>query len=151
MPNYHNLFSTHPSFLLERLIKQYQKQDRLVIAYDFDDTVSPYWCADCSDVQSILRMCRNTLNAYFICYTSNNDIEKVKKFVEKYDLPFILLSNEELDVLKEYEVWGEKKLYGKAYMGVLRTTYVINEQGVIEIVYEKVKHDTNAEEVLCEL
>jgi ribosomal protein S13 len=61
------------------------------------------------------------------------------------------LSNEELDVLKEYEVWGEKKLYGKAYMGILRTTYVINEEGLIEKVYEKVKPESNAEEVLCEL
>lgn len=82
---------------------------------------------------------------------SKDSIKSHQKFVEKYDLPFILLSNEELDVLKEYEVWGEKKLYGKAYMGVLRTTYVINEQGVIEKVYEKVKPETNAEEVLCEL
>ena len=82
---------------------------------------------------------------------SKDSIKSHQKFVEKYDLPFILLSNEELDVLKEYEVWGEKKLYGKAYMGVLRTTYVVNEQGVIEKVYEKVKPESNAEEVLCEL
>lgn len=87
MPKYNYLFSTHPSFLLERLIKQYQKNDKLIIAYDFDDTVSPLWCADCGDVQSVLRMCRNTLDAYFICYTSNDNMEKVKNFIEKYDIP----------------------------------------------------------------
>ena len=82
---------------------------------------------------------------------SKDSVKSHLKFVEKYELPFILLSNEELDVLKEYEVWGEKKLYGKAYMGILRTTYVINEEGLIEKVYEKVKPESNAEEVLCEL
>ena len=87
MADYHYLYSTHPSFLLERLIKQYKTQDRLVIAYDFDDTISPYWCSDCSDVQSVLRMCRNTLDAYFICYTSNDNMEKVKNFIKKYDIP----------------------------------------------------------------
>lgn len=82
---------------------------------------------------------------------SKDSVKSHLKFVEKYELPFILLSNEDLDVLKEYEVWGEKKLYGKAYMGILRTTYVINEEGLIEKVYEKVKPESNVEEVLCEL
>ena len=71
--------------------------------------------------------------------------------MEKYDLPFILLSDIELNVLKQYEVWGEKKLYGKPYMGVLRTTYVIDENGTIINVYEKVKPENNAKEILCEL
>lgn len=87
MVDYRYLFSTNPSFLLERLITQYQKQDKLVIAYDFDDTISPYWCASCSEVQSVLRMCRDTLDAYFICYTSNDNMEKVKNFIEKCDIP----------------------------------------------------------------
>ena len=82
---------------------------------------------------------------------SKDSIKSHLKFVEKYELPFILLSDEKTDVLKEYDVWAKKKLYGKEYMGVLRTTYVINEEGLIEKVYENVKPEKNAEEVLCEL
>ena len=55
------LFSTHPSFLLERLITQYKKQDKLVIAYDFDDTVRPMYCANCDQVQSLLRKIKDII------------------------------------------------------------------------------------------
>ncbi len=71
------------------------------------------------------------------------------KFAEKYDLPFYLLSDTELDVIKEYGVWQEKKLYGKVSMGVVRTTYIIDEKGYIAAVMPKVKPDTNADEVLA--
>ena len=73
------------------------------------------------------------------------------KFAEKYNLPFILLSDSELEAIKAYGVWQEKKLYGKVSMGVVRTTYVIDEKGFIEKVMPKVKPDTNAEEILAEL
>lgn len=82
------LFSTHPSFLLQRLIEQYQKQDKLIIAYDFDDTVKPYWCAGCTMVQSILRRIRDNINAYFIVYTCNKDHEKIVDFLNKNDIPY---------------------------------------------------------------
>ena len=66
-------------------------------------------------------------------------------------LPFILLSDPELQAIKAYDVWQEKKLYGKVSMGVVRTTYVIDEQGMIEKVMPKVKPDTNAAEILAYL
>ena len=69
-------------------------------------------------------------------------------FAQKYELPFVLLSDPELQAIQAYDVWKEKKLYGKVSMGVVRTTYVIDEQGVIEKVMPKVKPDTNAEEIL---
>lgn len=71
-----------------------------------------------------------------------------QKFAEKYDLPFILLSDPELIAIKLYDVWQEKKMYGKISMGVVRSTYIINEEGIIEKVYKKAKPDTNAEEIL---
>ena len=71
-----------------------------------------------------------------------------RKFAEKYDLPFLLLSDPELGVLQAYGVWQEKKLYGKVSMGVVRATYVIDRDGVIEKVMPRVKPDTNAEEIL---
>ena len=71
-----------------------------------------------------------------------------QKFAEKYELPFILLSDPELQAIQAYGVWQEKKLYGKVSMGVVRTTYVIDDQGAIEKVMPKVKPDTNAAEIL---
>ena len=71
-----------------------------------------------------------------------------QKFAEKYNLPFVLLSDPELEAIKAYDVWQEKKLYGKVSMGVVRTTYIISEEGIIEKVMPKVKPDTNAAEIL---
>lgn len=71
-----------------------------------------------------------------------------QKFAEKYDLPFILLSDPERQAIESYDVWKEKKLYGKVSMGVVRTTYIIDENGVIIWAKEKVKPDTNAAEIL---
>ena len=71
-----------------------------------------------------------------------------RKFAEKYELPFVLLSDPELEVIKAYDVWQEKKNYGKVSFGVVRTTYVIDENRVIEKVMPKVKPDTNAAEIL---
>ena len=88
---------------------------------------------------------------YIIIGISKDSPKSHQNFIDKYDLPFILLSDTELNVLKEYEVWGEKKLYGKPYMGVLRTTYILDENGIITKVYEKVKPDNNANEILCEI
>lgn len=71
-----------------------------------------------------------------------------QKFVEKYNLPFILLSDPGLQTIQAYDVWQEKKLYGKVSMGVVRSTYIIDENGVIERAMPKVKPDTNATEIL---
>lgn len=74
-----------------------------------------------------------------------------KKFAEKHGLPFILLSDPELAAIQAYGVWQEKKLYGKVSMGVTRSTFIVNEDGIIEKVMPKVKPDTNAAEVLAYL
>ena len=73
------------------------------------------------------------------------------KFAVKYNLPFVLLSDPELQAIQAYGVWQEKKLYGKVSMGVVRATYLIDVQGVIEKVMPKVKPDTNAAEILAYL
>lgn len=79
---------------------------------------------------------------------SKDSVASHLKFAQKHDLPFILLSDPELQAIQAYGVWQEKKLYGKVSMGVVRTTYIINEQGIIEKVMPKVKPDTNAAEIL---
>ena len=73
------------------------------------------------------------------------------KFAQKYELPFILLSDPELQAIQAYGVWQEKKLYGKVSMGVVRSTYLIDEQGGILRAMPKVKPDTNAGEILAAL
>lgn len=74
-----------------------------------------------------------------------------QRFAEKHGLPFVLLSDPELTAIQAYGVWQEKKLYGKVSMGVVRTTFIIDEQGRIEKVMPKVKPDTNAAEILSYL
>jgi len=82
---------------------------------------------------------------------SKDSVASHKKFAEKFALPFILLSDPDLVAIKGYEVWQEKKLYGKVSMGVVRTTFLIDENGLIERIMPKVKPDTNAEEILAYL
>ena len=79
---------------------------------------------------------------------SKDSVSSHEKFAEKYNLPFILLSDPELQAIQTYGVWQEKKLYGKISMGVVRTTFLIDEQGKILKVMPKVQPDTNAAEVL---
>ena len=82
---------------------------------------------------------------------SKDSVESHRKFAEKHDLPFILLADPELQAIQAYGVWQEKKLYGKVSMGVVRTTFIIDENGNIERIMPKVKPDTNAEEILNSL
>ena len=82
---------------------------------------------------------------------SKDSVASHLKFAQKHDLPFILLSDPELQAIQAYDVWQEKKLYGKVGFGVVRTTYVIDEKGFIEKVMPKVKPDTNATEILAYL
>jgi peroxiredoxin Q/BCP len=71
-----------------------------------------------------------------------------KKFAGKYDLPFTLLSDENKDVVKMYGVWKEKSMYGKKYMGIERTTFIIDEEGKIQNIFPKVKVAGHVEEVM---
>ncbi|MDD6057181.1 MAG: thioredoxin-dependent thiol peroxidase [Clostridiales bacterium] len=79
---------------------------------------------------------------------SKDSVSSHKKFEEKYALPFVLLSDPELTMLKAYDVWKEKKLYGKLSLGIVRTTYLIDEQGVIVKAFDKVKAADNPAQML---
>ena len=82
---------------------------------------------------------------------SKDSVASHQKFAQKYELPFMLLSDKELGVLQAYEVWQEKKLYGKVSMGVVRSSYLIDEEGTILLAQAKVKPDTNAADLLAYL
>jgi peroxiredoxin Q/BCP len=79
---------------------------------------------------------------------SADDTASHKKFKDKYDLPFTLLSDESKKMLKDYGVWKDKMLYGKVYKGIVRTTFVIDEKGKIENVFDKVKVEGHIAELL---
>ena len=91
-----------------------------------------------------------TLDAVVIG-VSKDSAASHQRFAEKHGLPFILLSDPELSAIQAYGVWQEKKLYGKVSMGVVRTTFIIDEAGNIEKVMPKVKPDTNAADILAYL
>ena len=82
---------------------------------------------------------------------SKDSVASHKKFEEKYGLPFTILSDPELVAIQAYDVWQEKKNYGKTYMGVVRTTYLIDEEGKIAKAFDKVKAADNPEQMLGEL
>ena len=87
------------------------------------------------------------LNVKVIGISKDSEASHIR-FADKYDLPFVLLSDPELKAIKDYDVWQEKKMYGKTSFGVVRSTYLIDENGVIEKVWKKAKPDTNAEEII---
>ena len=79
---------------------------------------------------------------------SKDSVKAHENFKNKYELPFMLLSDPNLEAIQAYDVWHEKKLYGKVSMGVVRTTYIIDENGEIECVMPKVKAKENPQDVL---
>ncbi len=107
--------------------------------------------------------CTRQANAYAQAYQAFRDLDVVvigisrdssashRRFADKNALPFLLLSDPERVAIEAYDVWQERKLYGKVSMGVVRTTYIIDGSGVIEAVMPKVKPDTNAADVLAYL
>lgn len=85
---------------------------------------------------------------YVVIGVSGDSAKSHKKFIEKHELPFPLVADEDKSVHEAYGTWGEKKMYGKTYMGTLRTTFVIDENGIIEEVIEKVKTKDHTSQIL---
>lgn len=82
---------------------------------------------------------------------SKDNTKSHQKFKKKYELPFTLLSDENLGMIKDYDVWKEKSMYGKKYMGIERTTYIIDEKGKIKDIFNKVKVEGHTENILEKL
>jgi len=85
---------------------------------------------------------------FVILGVSPDDKKKHKKFEEKFDLPFTLLEDPEKKIIDKYGVWGEKNLYGRKYMGLFRTTFLIDESGIIFKIFKKPKSKIHSEEIL---
>lgn len=89
-----------------------------------------------------------TKKGYVVIGVSPDTVELHQKFIGKNELPFILIADTEQEILKKYGVWGEKSMYGRKYMGVIRTTFVIDEKGKIEKIFLKPKSAEHAQEIM---
>ncbi|MBR0365309.1 MAG: peroxiredoxin [Clostridia bacterium] len=119
---------------------------KMVVIYFYPRDNTP----GCSrQAQAFARTYEEYINSGAVVIGISKDSEAShQRFADKYELPFILLSDPELKAIKDYDVWQEKKMYGKVSMGVVRATYLIDENGIITKVWNKAKPDTNADEVL---
>lgn len=128
-------------------LKDYKGKKIVLYFYPKDDTDGCTKQA-CSFRDNIKKFEKNNT---VVIGVSADDTKSHVKFKNKYDLPFTLLSDVSKDMLNDYGVWQEKSMYGRKYMGIVRTTFIINENGKIEKIFEKVKVPGHIEEVLGEL
>ncbi len=126
-------------------LKEFKGKERVVLYfYPKDDTpgCTVEACAFRDNIKKI------ESKGAVVLGVSPDDAKAHNKFIDKFKLPFILLSDTDKELCKSYGVWVKKSMYGREYMGVARTTFIIGLDGKIEKVYEKVKPEGHAEEVL---
>jgi len=128
-----------------KLIKLTDQSGKKVILYFYPKDNTPGCTAEACNLRDNYD---SLLKKGFSVIGISADSEKSHKgFAEKYSLPFPLIADTSKKILNAYGVWGEKKLYGKTYMGVLRTTFVIDEKGFIELIIEKVNTADHTEQI----
>lgn len=125
-------------------LQRYAGRKLVLYFYPKDDT--PGCTAESCDLRDNYDMLRK--QGYEVLGVSPDPVKKHQKFREKYDLPFDLLADTEKEVCQRYGVWVEKSMYGRSYMGVARTTFLLDEQGVITEVIEKVDTKAHAAQIL---
>ena len=142
--------SKAPNFkLLSTAKKDYSLKDSLgkyVVIYFYPKDDTPGCTAEACDLRD--NYDRFIQEGYAILGVSPDDEKKHQKFIDKYDLPFDLLADTEKETCEMYGVWVKKSMYGREYMGVARTTFIINEDGTIEDVIEKVKTKEHTNQIL---
>lgn len=120
-----------------------------VILYFYPKDNTPGCTSEACDLNDNYNMWLS--KGFEVIGVSPDSVASHKKFAEKYQLNFKLVADTEKEILQQYGAWGEKKMYGKTYMGVLRTTFVINEDGRIDQVFEKVKTKEHTNQILSTL
>ena len=123
------------------------KGKRNVILYFYPKDMTP----GCTTQACDFRDQQKRFKATVILGVSIDSQERHRKFIEKYDLPFKLLADTDKKVVEKYGVWQKKKLYGKIFMGIVRTTFLIDKSGTVRKIFPKVKVKNHIEEVLAEL
>ena len=133
----------------DKLIKLKDLKGKKVILYFYPKDDTSGCTAEACSFRDNIKVIEKK-NAIVIGVSKDNT-KSHQKFKKKYDLPFTLLSDENLDMLKAYDVWKEKSMYGKKYMGIVRTTYVIDEHGRFRYIFNNVKVDGHTKEILEKL
>jgi thioredoxin-dependent peroxiredoxin len=126
-------------------LSQFKGRKVVLYFYPKDDTPG------CTKEACSLRDNHETMmsKGFVVLGVSPDTVESHKKFAAKFDLPFSLLADPELKIVKAFGAWGEKKMYGKTYEGLLRSTFIIDQDGLIEEVIAKVKTDAHAEQIFA--
>jgi thioredoxin-dependent peroxiredoxin len=118
-----------------------------VVLYFYPKDMTPGCTTQACDFRDQHKKFKNTV----ILGVSIDSTERHQKFIAKYDLPFTLLADIDKKVVQKYGIWQEKKLYGKTFMGIVRTTFIIDKTGTIQTIFPKVKVKTHIEDVLSAL
>jgi peroxiredoxin Q/BCP len=126
-------------------LSDYKGKKLVLYFYPEDDTPTcTIQACNLRDNYSLLKK-----NGFEIVGVSPDDEKKHKKFEKKFNLPFTLVADPEHTILEKYGVWDQKKLFGHEYMGVLRTTFVIDEKGIIRKVFTRPKNKAHAQEIIA--
>jgi len=115
-----------------------------VVLYFYPKDMTPGCTTEACDFRDQFKNFKDTV----ILGVSNDPPEKHQKFINKYDLPFQLISDENKKIVSKYGVWQEKKMYGKVFMGIVRSTFVIDKKGIVLKIFTKVKVKGHVDEVL---
>ena len=118
-----------------------------VVLYFYPKDMTPGCTTQACDFRDQHKKFKNTI----ILGVSIDSTERHQKFIAKYDLPFTLIADIDKKVVLKYDIWQEKKLYGKTFMGIVRTTFIIDKTGTIQKIFPKVKVKTHIEDVLFAL
>ena len=119
------------------------KGKKNVVLYFYPKDMTPGCTTEACDFRDQFKQLKNTE----ILGVSIDSPERHQKFIEKYDLPFTLISDVDQKVVNKYGVWQEKKLYGKTFMGIVRSTFIIDKVGVVRKIFPKVKVKGHVDEV----
>ena len=123
------------------------KDKKNVVLYFYPKDMTPGCTTQACDFRDQHKKFKNTI----ILGVSIDSTERHQKFIAKYDLPFTLIADTDKKVVQKYGIWQEKKLYGKKFMGIVRTTFIIDKTGTIQKIFPKVKVKTHIEDVLSAL
>jgi thioredoxin-dependent peroxiredoxin len=123
------------------------KGKKNVVLYFYPKDMTPGCTTQACDLRDNHKKFKNTV----ILGVSIDSTERHQKFIGKYDLPFTLIADTDKKVVEKYKVWQEKKLYGKTFMGIVRTTFIIDKTGTTQKIIPKVKVKTHLEDVLAVL
>ena len=139
-PNFKLLSSNNKNFEINKSLDQY------LVIYFYPRDNTPGCTSEAKDFTKLYKEFKK-LNCE-IFGISKDSVESHKKFISKFKIPFQLLSDEKITALKKYGAWGEKSMYGKKFMGIKRTTVLINQKGKIIKIWNNVKVKDHAKEVL---